>query len=101
MSKKSVVQRNLKRISLLLCFKQKRNNLSFLKKNKNITLKKRFEAQLLLSEIPRNSSSTRIRNRCVLSGRGRGVYRIFKLSRIWIRILASEGKLPGVSKSSW
>lgn len=101
MSKKSVIQRNLKRCALFKFYKRKRIELSSLKNNKNMTLKKRFEAQLSFSTIPRNSSNTRIRNRCILSGRGRGVYRVFKLSRIWIRTLAAEGKLPGVTKSSW
>jgi len=61
----------------------------------------RFEAQLKLSELPRNSSQTRVRNRCSLTGRPRGVYRKFKLSRIAVRELASSGQIPGMLKSSW
>jgi len=61
----------------------------------------RFEAQLKLSEMPRNSSQTRLRNRCSLTGRPRGYYRKFKLSRIAVRELASAGQIPGMTKSSW
>ena len=61
----------------------------------------RFAAQLKLAEMPRNSSPTRVRNRCSLSGRPRGYYRKFKLSRIAVRELASSGQIPGMLKSSW
>lgn len=101
MSKKSVIERNFRRVFLVKNYCQKRSRLRLIRGNKNIELEKRFNAQLLLSLIPKNSSKVRIRNRCFLSGRGRGVYRKFNLSRIWIKILASEGKLPGVTKSSW
>ena len=101
MSKKSIIQRNLKRNFLMKHFYKERKYLHLLRNNKKITLEERFNIQLSLSVIPRNSSRTRIRNRCFLSGRGRGIYRKFYLSRIWIRILASDGKLPGVTKSSW
>lgn len=101
MAKSSVVQRNLKRIRLHKRFNSKRIELKAIRNNKSVTLEERFNAQLALMELPRNSSKTRIRNRCVLSGRGRGVYKKFNLSRIWIRKLASEGKLPGMIKASW
>jgi small subunit ribosomal protein S14 len=101
MSKKSILQRNLKKAILLKSNCCERSKLHYIRNNKNIALRKRFKIQLFLSSISRNSSKIRIRNRCFLSGRGRGVYRQFNLSRIWIRILASEGKLPGVTKSSW
>jgi small subunit ribosomal protein S14 len=101
MSKKSIIARNNKRSTLSKQYKKYRMNLISVRNNKFVDIRYRFEAQLLLAKIKRNSCGVRIRNRCMLSGRGRGVYRIFKLSRIWIRILASEGKLPGVSKSSW
>ena len=101
MAKNSVVQRNLKRTRLYNNSKNKRAELKLVRNSKSITLEERFEAQMALAKLPRNSSKNRIRNRCLLSGRGRGVYRKFNLSRIWIRKLASEGKLPGVIKGSW
>ena len=70
-------------------------------KNKKLPLTERFEAQLKLAKIPRNSSKTRIRNRCEITGRPRGVYRKLKISRIALRDLASKGKIPGMTKSSW
>jgi ribosomal protein S14 len=73
----------------------------FNENNKAISLEERFQAQLSLGKLPRNSSKNRIRNRCLLSGRGRGVLRKFCLSRIWFRKLALECKLPGVIKASW
>ena len=101
MSKISVVQRNLKRISLFNKNKIKRTKLKLIRDDKKRSLEERFNAQSSLSQLPRNSSKTRICNRCELSGRGRGVLRKFKLSRIWFRKLASECKLPGVTKASW
>ena len=101
MAKVSIVQRNLKRQNLFKKNEKKREELKSIRNDKTKTLEERFEAQISLSNLPRNSSKTRIRNRCLLSGRGRGVYNKFKLSRIWFRKLASECKLPGVAKSSW
>jgi small subunit ribosomal protein S14 len=101
MAKTSVIQRNIKRKKLYEKNKDKRSTLVSIRNNKSKTLEERFAAQLSLAKIPRNSAKTRIRNRCVLSGRGRGVYSKFQLSRIWLRKLASECKLPGVAKSSW
>ena len=101
MAKVSIVQRNLKRQNLFKKNEKKREELKSIRNDKTKTLEERFEAQIYLSNLPRNSSKTRIRNRCLLSGRGRGVYNKFKLSRIWFRKLASECKLPGVTKSSW
>ncbi|MSO13364.1 30S ribosomal protein S14 [Rickettsiales endosymbiont of Trichoplax sp. H2] len=101
MAKVSIVQRNLKRQNLFKKNEKKREELKSIRNDKTKTLEERFEAQISLSNLPRNSSKTRIRNRCLLSGRGRGVYNKFKLSRIWFRKLASECKLPGVTKSSW
>ncbi|RST68182.1 30S ribosomal protein S14 [Candidatus Aquarickettsia rohweri] len=101
MAKVSIVQRNLKRQNLFKKNEKKREELKSIRNDKTKTLEERFEAQISLSNLPRNSSKTRIRNRCLLSGRGRGVYNKFKLSRIWFRKLASECKLPGVKKSSW
>ncbi|MFK7760549.1 MAG: 30S ribosomal protein S14 [Candidatus Midichloriaceae bacterium] len=101
MAKKSIIQRNLKRVRLFSNNQEKRIELKAIRNSKLNTLEERFEAQASLSKLPRNSSKTRIRNRCLLSGRGRGVYKKFNLSRIWFRKLASECKLPGVTKASW
>ena len=101
MAKVSVIQRNIKRQKLFNKNKAKRDKLRCIRNNRAKTLDERFQAQILLSKLPRDSAKTRIRNRCLLSGRGRGVYSKFKLSRIWLRKLASECKLPGVTKSSW
>ena len=101
MAKTSSIQRNLKRIRLAKKFLKKRENLKKIIKNKKLPLEERFAAQLKLAKIPRNSSRTRIRNRCEISGRPHGVYRKLKISRIALRDLASSGKIPGMTKSSW
>ena len=101
MAKTSAIQRNLKRIRLSKKFSKKREELKKIIKNKKLPLTERFEAQLKLSKIPRNSAKTRIRNRCEITGRPRGVYRKLRISRIALRDLASKGKIPGMTKSSW
>ena len=101
MAKKSSIQKNLKRIKLSIKFLKKRENLKRIIKNKELPLKERFEAQLKLAKIPRNSARTRIRNRCEITGRPHGVYRKLRISRIALRQLASSGKIPGMTKSSW
>ena len=101
MAKTSSIQRNLKRIKLTKKFLKKREDLKKIIKNKKLPLEDRFAAQLKLYKIPRNSSKTRIRNRCEISGRPHGVYRKLKISRIALRDLASKGKIPGMTKSSW
>ena len=101
MAKTSSIQRNLKRIKLVKKFLKKRESLKKLIKNKKLPLDERFAAQLKLAKIPRNSSKVRIRNRCEITGRPRGVYRKLKISRIALRDLASKGKIPGMTKSSW
>ena len=101
MAKTSSIQRNLKRIRLVKKFLKKRESLKKIIKNKKLPLEQRFEAQLKLAKIPRNSSKVRIRNRCEISGRPHGVYRKLKISRIALRDLASKGKIPGMTKSSW
>ncbi len=101
MAKVSLVQRDLKRRKLWNKYKEKRANLLAIANNKSNSAEERFEARLKLSKLPRNSSKSRIRNRCSLTGRPRAVYRKFGLSRIALRELASDGKLPGVVKSSW
>jgi len=101
MAKTSSIQRNLKRIRLAKKFLKKRENLKKIIRNKKLPLEERFAAQLKLAKIPRNSSKTRIRNRCEITGRPHGVYRKLKISRIALRDLASKGKIPGMTKSSW
>ena len=101
MAKTSSIQRNLKRIRLVKKFLKKRESLKKIIKDKKLPLEKRFDAQLKLAKIPRNSSKVRIRNRCEITGRPRGVYIKLKISRIALRDLASKGKIPGMTKSSW
>ena len=101
MAKTSSIQRNLKRIRLAKKFLKKRENLKKIIKNRKLPLEERFAAQLKLAKIPRNSARTRIRNRCEISGRPHGVYRKLRISRIALRDLASKGKIPGMTKSSW
>jgi small subunit ribosomal protein S14 len=101
MAKTSAIERNLKRIRLSKKFKKKRDELKKIIKNKKLPLTERFEAQLKLAKLPRNSAKTRIRNRCEISGRPHGVYRKLRISRIALRDLASSGKIPGMTKSSW
>ena len=101
MAKTSAIQRNLKRIKLVKKFLKKRENLKKIIKNKKLPLEDRFAAQLKLAKIPKNSSKTRIRNRCEITGRPHGYYRKLKISRIALRDLASKGKIPGMTKSSW
>ena len=101
MAKTSAIQRNLKRIKLAKKFLKKREALKKIIKNKKLPLEERFAAQLKLAKIPRNSARTRIRNRCEITGRPHGVYRKLKISRIALRELASSGKIPGMTKSSW
>ena len=101
MAKTSMIQRNLKRIKLVKKFLKKRESLKKIIKNKKLPLEERFAAQLKLAKLPRNSSKVRIRNRCEITGRPHGVYRKLRISRIALRDLASKGKIPGMTKSSW
>ena len=101
MAKTSAVQRNLKRIKLVKKFSKKREALKKIINNKKLPLEERFKAQQKLSKLPRNSSKIRVRNRCQITGRPHGVYRKLKISRIALRKLGLEGKIPGMVKSSW
>ena len=101
MAKKSSINRNKKRIALSLKFANKRMNLKKIIMNKKLTLEERFKAQMQLSKLPKNSSKTRVKNRCEITGRSHGVYRKLKISRITLRQLSLEGKIPGMVKSSW
>ena len=101
MAKTSSINRNIKRIKLNKKFIEKRKELKKIVMNKKISLEERFNAQLKLSKLPRNSSRTRIKNRCEITGRSHGVYRKLKISRIALRELTLSGKIPGMVKSSW
>ena len=101
MAKVSSTEKNNKRIKLVNKFYAKRQALKDVISNKETSMEDRFAAVLALAELPRNSSKTRVRNRCGLTGRPRGFYRKFKLSRIALRELGSQGVLPGVRKASW
>ena len=101
MAKTSSIQRNLKRIRLVKKFAKKREMLKKIIKNKKLPLEERFAAQLKLAKIPRNSAKIRIRYRCEITGRPHGVYRKLRISRIALRDLASKGRIPGMTKSSW
>ena len=101
MAKTSAIQRNLKRIRLAKKFLKKREDLKKIIKNRKLPLAERFAAQLKIAKLPRNSARTRIRNRCEITGRPHGVYRKLRISRIALRDLASKGKIPGMTKSSW
>ena len=101
MAKLSSINKNNKRIKLSNSFFAKRKKLKEIIMNKQLPLEERFKAQLKLTNLPRNSSKTRIRNRCQITGRPHGVYRKLKISRIALRKLGLEGKIPGMIKSSW
>ncbi|MDP7600397.1 MAG: 30S ribosomal protein S14 [Rhodospirillales bacterium] len=101
MAKKSVIERNKKRIRLTEKYAAKRAALKAITKDDSLSAEERFDAQLKLAKLPRNSSKTRVMLRCEISGRGRGNYRKFRMSRIALRQLASQGKIPGMVKSSW
>ena len=101
MAKKSAIQKNLKRMKMVNKFEKKRIKLKKIIMNKKLPLEERFKAQQKLSKMPRNSASNRIMNRCQITGRPHGVYRKLKISRIALRQLGLEGKIPGMVKSSW
>jgi small subunit ribosomal protein S14 len=101
MAKKSSIEKNQRRAKLAKQLAPRRARLKALARDRDAAPEERFAAQLKLSELPRNSSATRVRNRCALTGRPRGYYRKFKMSRIAMRALASAGLIPGVLKSSW
>lgn len=101
MSTLGAIAKNKKRKALVDKFKAKREELRTMVKNEKLSPQVRDEAMRTLAELPRNSSATRIRNRCALTGRPRGFYRKFGLSRIALRDMALRGELPGVIKASW
>ncbi|MBT3905894.1 MAG: 30S ribosomal protein S14 [Rhodospirillales bacterium] len=101
MAKRSAVEKNKRRERLVKKYAAKRAELKARAKDSSLSVEDNFEARLALAKLPRNSSPTRVRLRCEMSGRPRGNYRKFKLSRIALRELASNGQVPGVVKSSW
>jgi small subunit ribosomal protein S14 len=101
MAKKSSIQKNINRKSLIDRLSKKRMELKNLLKNKEISFEQRIKTQVKIDSLPRNSSKIRFRNRCFLSGRPRGIYSKFNLSRIAIRDLAGKGHIPGLTKASW
>ncbi len=101
MAKLSSVNKNNRRIKLSDKYYKKRKNLKKIIMNKKMSLEERFKAQQKLSKLPRNSSKTRVMNRCQITGRPHGVYRKLKISRIALRELGLQGKIPGLIKSSW
>ncbi|WP_138379511.1 30S ribosomal protein S14 [Luteithermobacter gelatinilyticus] len=101
MAKVSAVEKNKKRERLVAKYAAKREALKKAAKDPNLSPEEQFMARLQLAKLPRNSAKTRLRNRCQVTGRPRGYYRKFKMSRVTLRELASNGQLPGVVKSSW
>ena len=101
MAKLSAVNKNKSRIKLSDRFYKKRAALKKIVMDKKITLEERFKAQQKLSKLPRNSAKSRVMNRCEITGRPHGVYRKLKISRIALRQLGLQGKIPGLVKSSW
>jgi len=101
MAKLSAVNKNKKRINLSDRLYKKRSALKKIVMDKKLPLEERFKAQQKLSKLPRNSAKNRIMNRCEITGRPHGVYRKLKISRIALRQLGLQGKIPGLVKSSW
>ncbi len=101
MAKKSAIEKNNRRKRLVVKYAAKRARLLAMANDASLPQDEQFMARLKLAELPRNSAPTRVRNRCEVTGRPRGYYRKFKMSRIGLRDLASAGLIPGVVKSSW
>lgn len=101
MAKTSSIEKNNRRRRLTKKYASKRSRLKAIANDKNKPLEERFEASVRLAALPRNGSSTRIRNRCEVTGRARGYYRKLKMSRIAMREFGAKGLIPGLVKSSW
>jgi len=101
MAKKSSIEKNNRRRKLAKKYSGRRSRLKEIAQDKSLPMEERFAAALKLAQVPRNSSKTRIRNRCEVTGRPRGFYRKLKMSRIALRDLGSQGLIPGLVKSSW
>ena len=101
MAKTSSVEKNNRRRRMTAQFAGKRAALKAIANDQKLSLEERFQAQLKLAKLPRNSSATRIRNRCELTGRPRGYYRKLGMCRLALRELSNQGMIPGMVKSSW
>jgi len=101
MSKLCMKERNRKRDGLIKKNRARREKLKATIMNRELPIEERFAAQMKIAELPRNSAQVRYRNRCALTGRGRGYYRKFKLCRNQLRELGSFGMIPGLVKASW
>jgi len=101
MAKTSAIERNNKRIRMAKSLAAKRSRLKVITMSQSLPAEDRFAAMLKLAELPRNSATVRVRNRCLISGRPRGYYRKLRMSRIALRDMASAGQIPGMVKSSW
>jgi small subunit ribosomal protein S14 len=101
MAKTSSIEKNKRRIRLSKMYASRRSKLKAIAMDKNLSMEERFAASLKLAELPRNSSKTRIHNRCEVTGRPKAYYRKLKMSRIALRDLGSKGLIPGLVKSSW
>jgi small subunit ribosomal protein S14 len=101
MAKKSSIEKNKHREKLVKQYAARRKRLKALAEDQNLSAEERFAARLKLAELPRNSSATRIRNRCEVTGRPRAFIGKMKMSRIAVRDLGSRGQIPGLVKSSW
>ena len=101
MAKVSMIERQKKRERLVAKYAAKRAALKEIAANEDLPMEERFKARLKLAKLPRNSSATRLNNRCQVSGRPKAYYRKLRMSRIALRDLASRGEIPGMVKSSW
>ena len=101
MAKTSSVEKNNRRRKLVKKYAAKRARLKAIIQSKTAPIEERFAAQLKLTEMPRNSAKTRIRNRCEVTGRPRAYYRKLKMSRLALREMSNQGLIPGMVKSSW
>ena len=101
MAKKSMIEREKKREALVKKYAAKRSALKEIVSDESKPMEERFRASLKLAKLPRNSSATRLHNRCQLTGRPHAYYRKLKISRIALRNLGSNGQIPGLVKSSW
>jgi small subunit ribosomal protein S14 len=101
MAKKSAIEKNKRRMALVEQYAARRKRLKTTAEDEGLSDQERFAARLKLAELPRNSSQTRVRNHCEMTGRPRAYYRKLKMSRIALRQMGNEGKIPGMVKSSW
>ena len=101
MAKKSQIEKNKNRRQLAARYNERRQKLKAIARDESLSLEERFQAQLKLAELPRNASPTRIVNRCEMTGRPRAYYRKLRMSRVALRDLGAQGKIPGMVKSSW